>query len=213
MAHPHDDVFSRLRRVSVELRTLSQATSATVRPGARFEGRDGSGTVAVTVDGRQRVERVHFDPRWDQRLARERLGGALMQAYGEAVCDLLTAGARAFEDAERDVDRADLERRAEDDLRSHRRRYLAPDELLGDVQDQLRQIEMLQLYGDNPDVRAPEHHDATVTGPSGFIEITVQSGQIHDIRVLLSRLPAMAANGDLAREALGAFHAAARARG
>ncbi|MEU7904992.1 YbaB/EbfC family nucleoid-associated protein [Actinoplanes sp. NPDC049118] len=210
-APPGDDVFSRLRRVSVELRALSQATNAAVRPGARFEGRDGSGTVTVTVDGRQLVEQVHFDPRWDQRLHRESLGEALMQAYGEAVGELLTAGAQAFEEAARDVDDARLEQEAEDDLRSHRRRHLAPDELLGEVQDQLRQIEMLERYGDNPDVALPQRRDTSVTGPSGFLEITVQGGQIHGIRVLLSRLPAMATNGTLAQEALGAFRAAARA--
>ncbi|MET8151536.1 YbaB/EbfC family nucleoid-associated protein [Actinoplanes sp. NPDC049668] len=210
MAQPRDDVFLRLRRVSVELRALSRATGATVQPGARFEGRDGSGTVTVTVDGRQRVEQVHLDPRWDRRLARERLGEALLRAYGEAVCDLLTAGARAFEDAAGDVDEARLERQAEDDPRSHRRRSLAPDELLGDVQDRLRQIELLQRHGDDPAVRAPERRDATVTGPSGFVEITVHAGRIHDIRVPLSRLPALATSGAVAQEALGAFRAATR---
>jgi hypothetical protein len=41
--------------------------------------------------------------------------------------------------------------------------------------------------------------------------MTLSSGQISGIRVLLSRMPPMATNGTLAQEALGAFRAAARA--
>lgn len=209
---PQDlDVFSELRRISVELRALSQAANAAVRPAARFEGYDSSGTVTIAIDGRQHVQQVRLDPRWAQRLPRDGVGEALMQAYGEAVGELLTASSEAFDEADQEADRARLEQQVDAELGSYRRRYVAPEDLLDEVHEQLRQVEMLQRYGDTPSVPARGRGDVTVSGPAGFVEITVRGGQIGGIRVLLSRLPAMATNGTIAQEAMAAFRAAALA--
>jgi hypothetical protein len=204
------DVFAELRRISVELRALSQATSAPAGSGARFNGRDTSETVTVTVDGRQHVQDIVLDPRWEQRLPRDGVGAALMQAYGEAVSRMLTSSAEAFDQAEQDTDRALLHQQARTDLDGYRPRNIAPEDLLYEVQDQLRQIEALQRYGDAPSLSLPTRRDATVAGPAGFVEITVHAGQVNDIRVLLHRLPPMTTNGAVAQEAMGAFRAAAR---
>lgn len=210
-AAPDRDAFAELRRISVELRALRQATGAAARPEARFAGRDGSGTVTVTVDGRQHVRDVALDSRWEQRLPRDGVGDALMRAYGDAVCQMLTASVEAYDQAERETDGALLEQQARADVQGHRRRHVDPEDLLYDVQEQLRQIEMLQRYGDTPAPVVPAARDATVSGPGGFIEITVRGRQISDIRVLLSRLPASSTNGAVAQEAMAAFRAAARA--
>ncbi len=204
------EVFAELRRISVGLRALSRAASATNQPSARFQGQDSSGTVTIAVDGRQQVQDVHFDARWVQRLPRDGVGDALQQAYGAAVGRMLTAGAEAFEQAEHDADPAALRQQVDAELKSGRRRYVDPADLADEVRRELRQIEMLQRYGDAPAVPAAGR-DATVSGPAGFVEIAVRGGQIDGIRVLLSRLPVMATNGTLAQESLAAFRAAARA--
>lgn len=206
------DVFSELRRISKDLRALSRTVNATVRPDARYKGSDSSGAIGVTVDGRQHVQDVNVDARWSQRLDRTRLGDALMEAYGQAVCQLLTATSEAFDEAERDVDDADLEREVEQDLQSHYRRHVGPEDILEEVQDQLRKIELMERFGyGTPSGAAADQRDTTVYGPARFVEMTLSSGQISGIRVLLSRMPPMATNGTLAQEALGAFRAAARA--
>jgi DNA-binding protein YbaB len=209
---PRDvDVLAELRRISVELRALSGSATAAVGREATFRGRDGSATVTVTINGRQHVQDVHVDARWAQRLPRDGVGDALMQAYGDAVGQVLTAAAQAVEQAARDVDEPGLHQQVEAELRSHRRRYVAPEDLVDHVRRELRQIDMLQRYGDTPTGAAAGPRDATVYGPGRFVEVTVRGGQISGVRVLLSRLPYMATNGTLAQEALAAFRAAADA--
>ncbi|PRY22012.1 hypothetical protein CLV70_11877 [Pseudosporangium ferrugineum] len=206
-----DGALGELRRISVELRALSAVAKAASRPGGRYEASDPTRTVTVTVDGRRQVRDVSVDPRWAERISGGELGEALAAAYGAAVLRALTSGSAAIDEAWAGTDRAVLEREVDAELEALRPRPVEPGDLRYELERQLEQNEMLLRYGDSPAAVPAPAPDATVSGPGGFVTVVVSDGQVADVRVLASRIPAMATNGTIAQEAMAAFRAAARA--
>ncbi|BFU46277.1 hypothetical protein [Krasilnikovia sp. MM14-A1004] len=205
-----NDTLDELRRISVELRALSRAARAGGGRDTRVEGADPSGAVTVTMDGALHVVEVRVDARWEQRLSRMELGDALSTAYGRAVLQALTAGSEAVDEAVAGTDRAALEHEVDAELRSRHGRPFDPDDLRYELARQLDQNDMLLRYADTPDAPPPPAPETSVSGPTGFVTVVLRNGQVAEVRVLASRIPAMATNGTIAGEALAAFRAAAR---
>jgi hypothetical protein len=202
-----DDPLVQLRRISAELGTVSRAAQAASRPDARYEGSDPTGTITVVMDGRQRVQDVRVDLRWDERLRRTELGEALSSAYSQAVIALLDAGSAAYDEAE-----ALAEADPRDEPRTSARpydNYVDMDEVRYQTSRQLEQNDMLLRYADDPHAAPRVFHEVEVAGAHEFVLITVRDGRIADLRVMASRLPADSTNGTIAREAMAAFDAAA----
>jgi hypothetical protein len=202
-----DDPVAGLREIGAELIALGRAARAASRPDARYEGSDPTGTITVTVDGRQQVRDVHVDLRWDQRLARTELGEALSVAYSRAIVAVLDADSAAFDEARAGHPAERVEPAPPRPVPVYTDADV--DEMKYQLDRQLEQNDMLLRFADEAPAARQVAGEAEVAGPGEFVIITVRDGRVADIRVMASRLPADSTNGTIAREAMEAFRAAA----
>jgi len=90
-----DATFDDLEELRREAEALQQRFARGQDPGARHHGRDGTGSVNVTVGGDGRVVDVQLDRVWRQSVGPEALGAAVLEAAGDATMRRLAAWAEA----------------------------------------------------------------------------------------------------------------------
>lgn len=90
--------FGDLEELRREAEALRRSFARGQDPDARHHGRDGTGSVHVTVGGDGRVVDVQLDRTWRQSVGPEALGAAVLEAVGDASMRRLAAWGEAVAD-------------------------------------------------------------------------------------------------------------------
>lgn len=195
------DALQRLHRVRAAARALSAVVRTATTSTAQYEGRDATRLVSLTARADGAVVHVWIDERWFRGRAMAALGPALMEAYHNAMTDVMAAGSALIEEAEQraaiaesesDTAGGPLSSAPSATVDGYRRVTFA------DVADALRARD--ELLARDPRTGQPAE---TVHGPSGFVTIVTRGGDIAEITVDPSA-PRDRAD-ELARDAEGAF--------
>lgn len=201
------DAVGDLEELRREAEALQRRFARGQNPSARHDGRDGSGSVHVTVGGDGRVVDLQLDRTWRQSVGPHALGAAVLEAVGDASIRRLGAWAEAVaDDPGPPADGIDRTPRpvvrsgAPADSAAARRA----------VQDMLSLLEGVEADLEDLERRIDQRMQQQVVGRSPTHQVTVRvrgGGEVIDVEVQ-RRFVDRTDDRGIARELRSAFQAA-----
>lgn len=206
------DSLDRLVQMESEVRKLARQLTPSEDPDARYEGRDATGAVWVSVDNAGRVCDADIDRGWRERISSEELGAAVQDAVTVATTARITAWGEAVAESDEEP-RGAPQVSAGDDIARGLQQAGAPRPGTGTDRMYLELLSLLERARESigsvtAQVQAQMAEVYTGRSQAGHVAISINGGGQVVAVEYEQRWLARAAPTNIARETCEAFEAA-----